>query len=169
MLYSLHEIYTERIVHCSFIVDTQNEVRFCIDNIIEYYNIYDHNTAFSVTLMQEILQEIAAMVEENKRKEKMYYHLQNGLLDIKDDHIPDDGIGAFLSDLNEVKQYIQWEWRECNVCTQHYKRLYQIVEVLEVLHDHHIAEYKKLNEAEEQQCKKPDSAPDKDGRKRKAL
>jgi hypothetical protein len=93
------------------------KVRFCIDNIIEYYNIYDHNTAFSVTPMQEILQEIAAMVEENKRKEKMYYHLQNGLLDIKDDHIPDNGIGAFLTDLNEVKQYVQWEWHECNVCT----------------------------------------------------
>jgi hypothetical protein len=68
-----------------------------------------------------------------------------------------------------VKQYIQREWREYNARKQHYKRLYQIVEVLEVLHDHHIAEYKKLNEAEEQQCKKPDSAPDKDGRKRKAL
>jgi hypothetical protein len=53
----------------------------------------------------EILQEISAMVEDNKRKEKMYYHLQYGLLDIKDDHIPNDGIGAFLMDLNEGKQY----------------------------------------------------------------
>jgi hypothetical protein len=26
----------------------------------------------------------------------MYYHLQYGLLDIKNDHIPDNGIGAFL-------------------------------------------------------------------------
>jgi len=42
----------------------------------------------------------------------MYYHLQYGLLDIKDDHIPDDGIGAFLTDLNEVKQYVQQEWCE---------------------------------------------------------
>ncbi len=39
---------------------------------------------------QEILQEMSAIVEENKRKEKMYYHLQYGFLDIKDDHIPDD-------------------------------------------------------------------------------
>jgi hypothetical protein len=78
------------------------KVCFCIDNIIEYYNIYDHNTAFSVAQKQEILQEISAIVEENKRKEKMYYHLQYGLLDIKDDHIPDDGIGEFLTDLMQV-------------------------------------------------------------------
>jgi len=109
------------------------KVHFCIDDIIEYYNIYDHNTAFSVTQKQEILQEISAMVEENKRKEKMYYHLQYGLLDIKDDHIPDVGIGAFLTDLNEVKQYVQREWRKYNARTQHYKRLYQNVENLEVL------------------------------------
>ena len=109
------------------------KVRFCIDDIIEYYNIYDHNTAFSMARKQEILQEISAMVEGNKRKEKMYYHLQYGLLDIKDDHIPDNGIGAFLTDLNEVKQYVQWEWREFHARTQHYERLYQIVEVLEVL------------------------------------
>jgi hypothetical protein len=63
------------------------KVRFHTDVIIEYYNIYDHNTAFSVAWKQEILQEIAAMVEENKRKEKMYYYLQYGLLDIKDDHV----------------------------------------------------------------------------------
>jgi len=81
------------------------KVRFCIDDIIEYYNIYDHNTAFSMARKQEILQEISAMVEDNKRKEKMYYHLQYGLLDIKDDQIPNDGIGAFLMDLNEGKQY----------------------------------------------------------------
>ena len=74
----------------------------------------------------------------------MYYHLQYGLLDIKDDHIPDNGIGAFLTDLNEVKQYIQREWSKYNARTQHYKRLYQIVEVLEVLPDDHIAEYKKM-------------------------
>jgi hypothetical protein len=80
------------------------KVRFCIDNITEYYNIYDHNTAFSAAWKQEILQEVSAMVEENKRKEKMYYHLQYGLLDIKDDHIPDDGIGAFLTDLNDRKR-----------------------------------------------------------------
>jgi hypothetical protein len=109
------------------------------------------------------------MVEGNKRKEKMYYHLQYGLLDIKDDHIPDNGIGAFLMDLNEVKQYIQREWREYNTRTQHYERLYQIVEVLEVLLDDHIAEYKKMVEAKEQQCKKSDSNPNKDDRKRKAL
>jgi len=84
------------------------KVCFCIDDIIEYYNIYDHNTAFSAARKQEI----SAMVEENKRKEKMYYHLQYGLLDIKDDHIPDNGNGAFLTDLNEVKQYVQREWRE---------------------------------------------------------
>ena len=144
------------------------KVRFCIDDIIEYYNIYDHNTAFSAAQKQEILQEISAMVEDNKRKEKMYYHLQYGLLDIKDDHIPDDGIGAFLTDLNEVKQYVQREWREYNARTQHYERLYQIVEVLEVLPDDHIAEYKKMVEAEEQQRKKTDS-PNKDDRKRKAL
>ncbi len=144
------------------------KVRFCIDDIIEYYNIYDHNTAFSAARKQEILQEISAMVEDNKRKEKMYYHLQYGLLDIKDDHIPDDGIGAFLTDLNEVKQYVQREWREYNARTQHYERLYQIVEVLEVLPDDHIAEYKKMDEAEEQQRKKTDS-PCKDDRKRKAL
>ena len=108
------------------------------------------------------------MVEDNKRKEKMYYHLQYGLLDIKDDHIPDDGIGAFLTDLNEVKQYVQREWREYNARTQHYERLYQIVEVLEVLPDDHIAEYKKMDEAEEQQHKRTDS-PNKDDRKRKAL
>jgi hypothetical protein len=105
----------------------------CIDDIIEYYNIYNHNTAFSAAQKQEILQEISAMVEDNKRKEKMYYHLQYGLLDIKDDHIPDDGIGAFLMALSEVKQYVQWEWREYNARTQHYKRLYQNVENLEVL------------------------------------
>jgi len=50
-----------------------------------------------------------------------------------------------------------------------YKRLYQIVEVLEVLPDDHIAKYKKLDEAEEQQHKKTDSDPNKDDRKRKAL
>ena len=145
------------------------KVRFCIDDIIEYYNIYDHNTAFSTARKQEILQEISAVVEDNKRKEKMYYHLQYGLLDIKDDHIPDDGIGAFLTDLNEVKQYVQREWREYNARTQHYERLYQIVEVLEVLPDDHIPEYKKIDEAEEQQHKKTDSDPNKDDRKRKAL
>jgi hypothetical protein len=64
----------------------------------------------------------------------MYYHLQYGLLDIKDDHIPNDGIGAFLTDLNEVKQYSQREWREYNARTQHYKRLYQIVEVYSFTH-----------------------------------
>ncbi len=99
----------------------------------------------------------------------MYYHLQYGLLDIKDDHIPDDGIGASLTDLNEVKQYVQREWREYNARTQHYERLYQIVEVLEVLPDDHIAKYKKMDEAEEQQHKKIDSDPNKDDRKRKAL
>ena len=145
------------------------KVRFCIDDIIEYYNIYDHNTAFSAARKQEILQEISAMVEDNKRKEKMYYHLQYGLLDIKDDHIPNDGIGAFLRDLNEVKQYVQREWREYNARTQHYERLYQIVEVLEVLPDDHIAEYKKMDKAKEQQRKKTDSDPNKDDRKRKAL
>ena len=145
------------------------KVRFCIDDIIEYYNIYDHNTAFSAARKQEILQEISAMVEDNKRKEKMYYHLQYGLLDIKDDHIPNDGIGAFLTDLNEVKQYVQREWREYNARTQHYERLYQIVEVLEVLPDNHIAEYKKMDEAKEQQHKKTDSDPNKDDWKRKAL
>jgi len=144
------------------------KVHFCIVDIIEY-NIYNHNTAFLVAQKQEILQEIAAMVEENKRKEKMYYHLQYGLLDIKDDHIPEDGIGAFLMDLNEVKQYVQWEWHEYYGHTQHYERLYQIVEVVEVLPDDHFAQYKKLDEAKEQQHKKTDSAPDKDGRKRKAL
>jgi hypothetical protein len=113
------------------------KVHFCIDDIIEYYNIYDHNTAFSAAQKQEILQEISAMVEENKRKEKLYYHLQYGLLDIKDDHISDDGIGALLMDLNEVKQYIQQEWREYNARTQHYKRLYQIVEVLEIASKYH--------------------------------
>ena len=117
------------------------KVRFCIDDIIEYYNIYDHNTAFSAARKQEILQEISAMVEDNKRKEKIYYHLQYGLLDIKDDHIPDDGIGAFLTDLNEVKQYVQREWREYNARTQHYERLYQIVEVLEVLPDEYEHEH----------------------------
>jgi uncharacterized membrane protein YgaE (UPF0421/DUF939 family) len=145
------------------------KVRFCINDIIEYYNIYDHNTAFSAARKQEILREISAMVEDNKRKEKMYYHLQHGLLDIKDDHIPDDGIGAFLTDLNEVKQYVQREWREYNARTQHYERLYQIVEVLEVLPDDHTAKYKKMDEAEEQQRKKTDSDPNKDDRKRKAL
>jgi hypothetical protein len=49
------------------------KVHFCIDDIIEYYNIYDHNTAFSVAWKQEIMQEISAMVEKYKRKEKMYY------------------------------------------------------------------------------------------------
>jgi hypothetical protein len=145
------------------------KVRFCIDNIINYYNIYDYNTAFPAARKQEILQEISAMVEDNKRKEKMYYHLQYGLLDIKDDLIPDDGIGAFLTDLNEVKQYVQREWRVYNARTQHYERLYQIVEVLEVLPDDHIADYKKMDEAEEQQRKKTDSDPNKDDRKRKAL
>jgi hypothetical protein len=108
------------------------------------------------------------MVEDNKRKEKMYYHLQYGLMDIKDNHIPNDGIGAFLTDLNEVKQYIQREWREYNARTQHDERLYQIVEVLEILSDNHIAEYKKMDEAKEQQRKKTDS-PNKDNRKRNAL
>jgi len=117
----------------------------------------------------EILQEISAMVEDNKRKEKMYYHLQYGLLDIKDDHIPNDCIGAFLMDPNEVKQYIQREWREYNARTQHYETLYPIVEVLEVLRDNHIAKYKKMDKAEEQQRKKTDSDPNKDDRKRKAL
>ena len=145
------------------------KVRFHTDVIIEYYNIYDHNTAFSVAQKQEILQEISAMVEENKRMEKMYYHLQYGLLDIKDDHIPNVGIGAFLTDLNEVKQYIQREWCKYNARTQHYERLYQIVEVLEVLPDDHIVEYKNLDEAKEQQHKKPDCATDNDDRKRKAL
>jgi hypothetical protein len=45
------------------------KVHFCIDDIIEYYNIYDHNTVFLAARKQEILQEIAAMVEENKRKD----------------------------------------------------------------------------------------------------
>jgi len=144
------------------------KVHFCIDDNIEYYNIYDHNPALSTARKQEILQEISAMMEDNKRKEKMYYHLQYGLLDIKDDHIPNDGIGAFLTDLNEVKQYIQREWREYNARTQHDERLYQIVEVLEILSDNHIAEYKKMDEAKEQQRKKTDS-PNKDNRKRNAL
>jgi uncharacterized sporulation protein YeaH/YhbH (DUF444 family) len=122
-----------------------------------------------VARKQEILQGISAMVEDNKRKEKMYYHLQYGLLDIKDDHIPDDGIGAFLTVLNEVKQYVHREWRKYNARTQHCERLYQIVEVLEVLPDDHIAEYKKMEEAEEQLRKKTDSYPNKDERKRKAL
>jgi hypothetical protein len=99
----------------------------------------------------------------------MYYHLQYVLLDIKDAHIPNDGIGAFLMDLNEVKQYVQWEWHEYNARTQYYKRLYQIVEGLEVLPDDDIAEYKKLDKAKEQQHKKPDSSSDKDYRKRKAI
>jgi hypothetical protein len=77
-------------------------------------------------------------------------------LDIKDDHIPDEGIGVFLTNLNEVKQYIQRDWREYNACTKHYKRFYQIVEVLAVLPDDHIVEYKKLDEVEEQQRKKQD-------------
>jgi len=145
------------------------KVSFCIDDIIEFYNIYDHNTAYSAAQKQEILQKISAMVEDNKRKEKMYYHLQYGLLHIKDDHIPDDGIGAFLMDLNEVKQYVQREWREYNARTQHYERLYQIVEVLEVLPEGHIAKYKKMDKAEEQQHKKSDSDPNKDDQKRKAL
>jgi hypothetical protein len=38
-----------------------------------------------------------------------------------------------LTDLNEVMQYVQWEWRKYNARTQHYERLYQIVELLEVL------------------------------------
>jgi hypothetical protein len=84
-------------------------------------------------------------------------------LNIKDDHIPEDGIGAFLMDLNEVKQYVQWEWHDYYGHTQHYERLYQIVEVVD------FAQYKKLDEAKGQQHKKTDSAPDKDGRKRKAL
>ncbi len=100
---------------------------------------------------------------------KMYYHLQYALLDIKDDHIPDNGIGAFLTDLNEVKQYVQREWREYNARTQHYESFYQIVEVLEVLPDDHIAEYKKMDEAEEQHHKMTDINPNKDDRKRKAL
>jgi hypothetical protein len=144
------------------------KVRFCIEDIIEYYNIYDHNTAFSAAGKQKILQKISAMVEDNKRERKMYYHLQYGLLDIKDDHIPDDGIGAFLTDLNEVKQSVQQEWREYNARTQHCERLYQIVEVLEVLPDDHIAKYNKMDEAEEQR-KKTDSDPNEDDRKRKAL
>jgi predicted patatin/cPLA2 family phospholipase len=90
-------------------------------------------------------------------------------LAIKDDHIPDNGIGAFLTDLNEVKQYVQREWREYNARTQHYERLYNIVEVLEVFPDDHIAEYKKMDEAEEQQHKKTESDPNKDDRKRKAF
>ena len=68
-----------------------------------------------------------------------------------------------------MKQYVQREWREYNTRTQHYERLYQNVEVLEVLPDDHIAKYKKLDEAEEQQHKKTDSDPNQDDRKRKAL
>ncbi len=68
------------VVH--FLLTSKMKVHFCIDDIIEYYNIYDHNTAFSVARKQEILQEISAMVEENKRKEKMYYHLQYGLFHV---------------------------------------------------------------------------------------
>jgi hypothetical protein len=93
----------------------------------------------------------------------MYYNLQYGLLDIKDEHIPNNGIGAFLTDLNEVMQYVQWEWHKYNARTQHYERLYQIVELLEVLPDNHIAEYKKLDEVKEQHNKKQDE------RKRKAM
>jgi hypothetical protein len=74
----------------------------------------------------------------------------------------------FLTDLNEVNQYVQREWREYIAHTQHYERLYQIVEVLEVLPDDHIAEYKKMDEAEKQQRKKTDS-PNKDDQKRKTL
>jgi hypothetical protein len=70
-------------------------------------------------------------------------------------------------DLNQVKHYVQREWRKYNARTQHYKRLYQIVEVLEVLPDDHIAEYKNLDKAKEQQHKKTDSDPNKDDRKRK--
>jgi hypothetical protein len=136
------------------------KVHFCIVDIIEY-NIYNHNTAFLVAQKQEILQEIAAMVEENKRKEKNYYNLQYGLLDLKDDRIPDNGIGEFLMDLNEMEQHVQQDWRKYNARTQHYERLYQP--------DDHIVEYKKLDEAKEQQHKKPDCATDKDDSKRKAL
>jgi hypothetical protein len=86
-----------------------------------------------------------------------------------------------LTDLNEVKQYIHQEWCKYNTCTQHYERLYQIIDVLKVLSDNRIAGYKKLDEAKEQQHKKQEeveqqqevgSAPhdtDKDERKRKAL
>jgi hypothetical protein len=45
------------------------KVCFCIDDIIEYYDIYDHNTAFSMAWKQEILQEISAMVEEKNKGE----------------------------------------------------------------------------------------------------
>jgi len=119
-------------------------------------------------------------VKENK-KEKMHHHLKYRLLDINDDNIPNDSINAFLMDLNEVKQYVQQEWHEYNGCTQHYKRLYKIVEVLEVLPGDHIAEYKKQDKVKKQQYKKQDEVEkqqevesaarvtDKDERKGKAM
>jgi hypothetical protein len=57
------------------------------------------------------------MTEDSRRKEKMFYDLQYGLLDTPDDHIPDDGIGQFLTDLNKVKNYVTGELHKYCTCT----------------------------------------------------
>jgi hypothetical protein len=57
----------------------------------------------SYHLCNLLLQEISVMIKDSRRKEKMYYHLQYGLFDTTDDHIPKDSIGAFLADLNAGK------------------------------------------------------------------
>jgi hypothetical protein len=71
-----------------------NEGTFHNNDIMENYNIADHNMVFSEAQKQEILQEIT--IEDSTRKEKMFYDLQYGLLDTPDNHAPDDGVGAFM-------------------------------------------------------------------------
>lgn len=119
------------------------KVRFCNNNIIEYYNMDDHNTVFLEAGRKDKLQEILVMIKDSRKKVKMFYHLQYGLLDTPNDCIPEDSIGAFLTDLNEVNHYAQWEFLKYNANTQHYERLCQVVEGLDNVSDTHIVEYRK--------------------------
>jgi hypothetical protein len=104
------------------------------------------------------------MIEDSRRKEKMFYDLQYGLLDTPDDHVPDDGIGAFLTDWKEVKNYVARAYRKYFACTQHYESLYQVVDALDVLPEAHVAAYKKKEEAYFTTCNSG-----KDDRKRKVV
>jgi DNA polymerase sigma len=76
------------------------------------------------------MHEILLIIEDSHQKEKMFYDLQYGLLDMPDNHLSDDDIGPFLRDLTEVKQYITVEYREYSARTQHYERLHQVVKKL---------------------------------------
>jgi len=114
---------------------------------MEEYNIADHNTVFLEARKKEIMHEILLMIDDSHWKEKMFYDLQYGLLDMPDDHLSDDDIGPFFRDLMEVKQYVTAEYREYSARTHHYEQIHQAVKELEVLPEGHAVSYKKKEQA----------------------